>query len=167
MIAFRKYVIVTLMSEVDSRKYRSTCPMNFALETFGDSWSLLIIRDIAFWGKRTFGEFLRSKEGIATNILSSRLLMLEKEGILTKTPNSDDKRKDDYSLTQKGLDLIPIMLELGAWSSIYDDRQPGEFKQFVKKVRSNQAEMTEQFKELVRSGGSIFSESLGRQTDCG
>ena len=84
--------------------------MNFALETFGDSWSLLIARDIAFWGKRTFGEFLKSKEGIATNILSARLARLEKEGILTKTPHATDKRKDIYSLTEKGLDLIPIML---------------------------------------------------------
>ncbi len=153
------------MTVENSRNYRSECPMNFALQTFGDSWSLLIIRDIAFWGKRTFGEFLRSKEGIATNILSARLLRLEKEGILTKSPHLGDKRKDIYSLTQKGLDLIPIMMELGAWSSIYDKRQPEEFKQFVKTVRSNQAEMTEQFKELVRNGGSIFSDALGRQSE--
>ena len=151
------------MTEKKSRKSRSDCPMNFALETFGDSWSLLIVRDIVFWGKRTFGEFLRSKEGIATNILSARLQRLETEGILIKSPDPADKRSDLYSLTQKGLDLIPIMLELGAWSSKYDERQPEEFKQFVKLVRSNQFEMIEQFKKLVDDGECIFSDAVGRQ----
>ena len=151
------------MTKKKPRKSRSDCPMNFALETFGDSWSLLIIRDIVFWGKRTFGEFLRSNEGIATNILTARLQRLENEGILTKRPDPADKRRDLYSLTQKGLDLIPIMLELGAWSSIYDERQTEEFRQFVKMVRGDQAAMTEQFKQLVASGGCIFSEAVGRQ----
>lgn len=153
------------MTDDTSRKYRSECPMNFALETFGDSWSLLIVRDIVFWGKRTFGEFLRSKERIATNILSARLQRLEREGILTKSPDPADKRRDIYSLTQKGLDLIPIMLELGAWSSKYDPRQPEEFRKFVTMVRANQAEMTEQFKELVRSGGCIFQDSVGHPSN--
>jgi len=150
------------MTEKKARKYRSECPMNFALETFGDSWSLLIVRDIVFWGKHTFGEFLRSKEGIATNILSARLQHLENEGILTKSPHTTDKRRDIYSLTQKGLDLIPIMLELGAWSAKYDERQPEEFRQFVKTVRADQFEMTEQFKRLVAGGGCIFSDVVGR-----
>lgn len=139
--------------------------MNFALETFGDTWSLLIVRDIAFWGKRTYGEFLRSNEGISTNILAARLVRLEDEGILFKEPNPQDKRQDIYSLTQKGLDLIPIMLELGAWSAKYDPRQPEEFKQFVKMVREDQADITAKFLEKVRCGGSIFDDAVGRQSD--
>lgn len=153
------------MIEEKARKYRSECPMNFALETFGDSWSLLIARDIAFWGKRTFGEFLRSKEGIATNILSARLARLEKEGILTKTRHATDKRKDIYSLTEKGLDLVPIMLELGAWSSMYDPRQKDEFLRFVETVRKDQQNMIEIFKERIRNGGSIFADAVGRQPE--
>jgi DNA-binding HxlR family transcriptional regulator len=99
-----------------SRKFRSNCPVNFGLEMFGDKWSLLIIRDMIFWGKRTYGEFLRSDEGIATNILASRLLQLEENGILQKTPHSSDKRTDVYSLTEKGMALIPLMVEIVAWS---------------------------------------------------
>ncbi len=145
------------------KDYRSECPLNFALETFGDTWSLLIVRDIAFWGKRTYGEFLRSKERIATNILAARLAKLEREGILTKSRHPEDKRKDVYSLTEKGLDLIPIVLEVGAWSSKYDPRQTDEFLRFVEIVRADQQQMIEAFKEKIRNGGSIFSDAVGRQ----
>src|SRR6266542_5845105 len=101
---------------------RSDCPINFALETFGDTWSLLIIRDIVFFGKRTYGDFFKSRESIATNILASRLTLLEHEGILYKTPHPDDKRKDVYALTEKGLDLIPMLLEMVAWGAKHDPK---------------------------------------------
>src|SRR6058998_2774805 len=87
---------------------RSDCPINFALETFGDPWSLLIIRDIVYFGKKTYGDFLASEEGMATNILASRLAHLEHQGILVKTPSPADKRKEEYVLSEKGLDLIPV-----------------------------------------------------------
>src|SRR5262249_57463549 len=99
---------------------RSDCPISFALETFGDLWSLLIVRDIVYFGKKTYGEFLESDEGIATNILASRLAQLEQKGLLLKKPHERDKRKDLYVLTEKGLDLIPILLELAAWSAQHD-----------------------------------------------
>ena len=99
-----------------ARNFRSTCPVNFGLEMFGDKWSLLIIRDMILWGKRTYGEFLRSDEGIATNILASRLSQLEENGILQKTPHSSDKRTEVYSLTEKGMALIPLLVEIVAWS---------------------------------------------------
>src|SRR5687768_4343044 len=102
------------------RHRRSDCPINFGLETFGDMWSLLIIRDIVYFGKKTYGEFLDSDEHIATNILASRLLHLEEKGILLKTPSATDKRKEVYSLTEKGLDLIPILLEIASWSAQHD-----------------------------------------------
>jgi DNA-binding HxlR family transcriptional regulator len=150
------------MDGSNSQKNRSDCPINFSLEAVGDSWSLLIVRDIAFWGKRTFGEFLRSNERIATNILSKRLRKLESEGILTKTVDPDDKRRDIYSLTEKGLDLIPIVMELGAWAAKYDPRQPEEFRQFVAMVRTDQVNFTKKFIDLVRSGGAIFHDAVGR-----
>ncbi len=103
-----------------SYQRRSDCPINFALEMFGDRWSLLIIRDIVYFGKQTYGEFLDADEGIATNILANRLAQLEEKGILTKTPSETDKRKEVYALTDKGLDLIPILLEMANWSARHD-----------------------------------------------
>src|SRR3954470_24737184 len=97
------------------RKLRSHCPVNYALEAFGDKWSLLILRDIVFRGKRTYGEFLKSEEGIATNILASRLETMEREGILKRTADPQDARKDFLILTEKGLDLIPMLFEIILW----------------------------------------------------
>src|SRR4029079_17776890 len=94
---------------------RSDCPINYSLETFGDLWSLLIVRDIVYFGKKSYGEFLESDEGIATNILADRLEQLEAKGILLRRPHPSDKRKELYELTDKGLDLIPILLELANW----------------------------------------------------
>lgn len=96
--------------------YRSRCPINLALEVFGDKWSLLIIRDIMFVGKRHFRELLQSDEKIASNILTDRLNMLERQGILKKDPDPDHKQKFIYSLTPIGIDLLPIMVEIGGWS---------------------------------------------------
>src|SRR5437016_7394912 len=101
---------------------RSDCPINFALELFGDPWSLLIIRDIVYFGKITYGEFLASEEGMATNILASRLAHLEHQGILVKQLFEKDKRKEEYVLTEKGLDLIPVLVEMANWSAQHDLR---------------------------------------------
>lgn len=96
--------------------HRSHCPVNLTVEVFGDKWSLLILRDIMFEGKRHFREFLNSEEKIASNILTDRLSMLEREGILTKSQDPDHKQKHIYSLTEKGIDLLPLLVEIGAWS---------------------------------------------------
>src|SRR5882757_1643762 len=96
--------------------HRSHCPVNLTVEVFGDKWSLLILRDIMFEGKRHFREFLNSEEKIASNILTDRLSMLEREDILTKTQDPDHKQKHIYSLTEKGIDLLPLLVEIGAWS---------------------------------------------------
>lgn len=108
--------------------HRSHCPINFALETFGDKWSLLIVRDMVFYNKRTYGEFLESEEHIATNILADRLALLEKEGVITKTVHPHDKRKDIYLLTDKGLDLIPILLQMEVWSAHHDPKSDASSK---------------------------------------
>lgn len=107
------------LGEMIPLHYRSKCPVNFALETFGDMWSLLIIRDIIRFKKRTYGEFLNSDEKISTNILADRLSRLVQVGILWKTPDKNDKRKDIYKLTQKGIDLYPMMLEMILWGVKY------------------------------------------------
>jgi DNA-binding HxlR family transcriptional regulator len=99
---------------------RSNCPINAALETFGDRWSLLIIRDLMFYGRRTYREFLEAKEGIATNVLASRLKSLKASGIITTRPDPSDGRKQLYALTRKGIDLAPILIGLVAWASRYE-----------------------------------------------
>jgi DNA-binding HxlR family transcriptional regulator len=95
---------------------RSNCPLNYGIEIFGDKWTLLIIRDLMFFGKRYYNEFLSSAEGIATNLLADRLAMLEKEKIIKKEKDSQHKQRSVYSLTEKGIDLLPIILSIGLWS---------------------------------------------------
>lgn len=109
---------------MERKKNRSECPINFAIEIFGDKWTLLIIRDIVFWGKASYGDFLNSEEKISTNILADRLSMLEREGLLNKTRDEQHKSKFIYTLTQKGLDLLPIMLEMVLWGTKYDPNTP-------------------------------------------
>lgn len=98
---------------------RSDCPLNFALELLGDKWSLLVIRDMVFFNKRYYNEFLASDECISTNILAARLDMLEEEGLITKKNDPGHKQKIIYSLTEKSIDLLPVIIEIALWSSKY------------------------------------------------
>jgi DNA-binding HxlR family transcriptional regulator len=100
-------------------KKRSDCPLSCSLDIWGDKWSLLIIRDMIFAKKNTYGDFLKSGEGIATNILASRLLSLEESKIIEKLEHPDSKAKVLYQLTQKGIDLLPIIVEMYVWSDQY------------------------------------------------
>ncbi|GAB4029202.1 winged helix-turn-helix transcriptional regulator [Spirosoma jeollabukense] len=99
---------------------RSGCPLSYTLDFFGDKWSLLIVRDMALNNKSTYGEFLSSEEQIATNILADRLSMLETNGFVTKQVAADKKSKFIYRLTEKGISLVPIILEIGLWGSTYN-----------------------------------------------
>ena len=138
-----------------TQQRRSDCPINFALETFGDPWSLLIIRDIVYFGKHTYGEFLASDEGMATNILASRLARLDQQGILMKRPSAADKRKEEYVLTDKGLDLIPVLVEMVNWAADYDP-QTGAPPDWVALMKSQRDQMIARMRETVQSGGSVF-----------
>lgn len=95
--------------------HRSGCPINLMLEVLGDPWSLLIIRDIAFFDKRHFRELLQSDEGISSNILADRLKKMVDEGLLTKSADPSHKQKVIYSLTEKSIDLIPALVEIAKW----------------------------------------------------
>ncbi|MFC5403210.1 winged helix-turn-helix transcriptional regulator [Cohnella soli] len=134
---------------------KSHCPINFALETFGDSWSLLIIRDIVYFGKKTYGEFLESEEGISSNILASRLAQLESNGILVKKPHEADKRKELYSLTDKGLNLIPILIDMAHWGAYYDSETDAPRK-WIDAVQADREAMIRLIRDTVRDDGSIF-----------
>jgi DNA-binding HxlR family transcriptional regulator len=128
---------------------RSGCPISIALEIFGDSWSLLIIRDLMFKGLRTFNEFSAAGEGIATNILTDRLTKLEAAGILAGQPDPADARRIHYRLTEKGIDLAPALVEIILWSARYEDTDApprivramrSRRKQFLADVRKRWAE---------------------------
>ncbi|MFJ5299060.1 winged helix-turn-helix transcriptional regulator [Pseudomonas sp. NPDC088368] len=145
------------MKTTRTETFRSHCAVNYGVEIFGDRWSLLIIRDIVFTGKKTYGQFLKSEEGIATNVLASRLAFLEEQGVLSKEPNPDDKRKDFYSLTEKGIDLIPILLNIVLWSAKHDSQsyvRPGS--KLFDRLSENPAQASEEVKALLRAGGCIF-----------
>ena len=96
---------------------RSGCPINLTLEVLGDRWSLLILRDMIFGGRRRFRELLRSEERIASNILADRLRTLVEAGLLTRAGDPAHKQKTVYSLTEQAIDLVPVFAQIGAWGS--------------------------------------------------
>jgi len=96
---------------------RSYCPINLSLEVFGDTWTLLVLRDLMFSGKRHFRELLQSDEHISSNILADRLARLVEHGLLTKGDHPSHKQKAIYSLTEKAIALLPVIVQIGAWSS--------------------------------------------------
>jgi len=98
-------------------KHRSGCPVSVSLEVFGDRWSLLIVRDLMIRGFHSFKEFQESGEGIATNILADRLRRLEATGIIAAEADTVDRRRVSYRLTEKGIDLAPVLLELLLWGA--------------------------------------------------
>jgi DNA-binding HxlR family transcriptional regulator len=104
----------------NSEDCRSNCPINFVLEIFGDKWTLLIVRDLMFKGKKSYTEFLQSNEKISTNILADRLKRLEENGIVKKDIATDNRSKLIYTLSERGKELLPIMLEITAWSAKHD-----------------------------------------------
>jgi DNA-binding HxlR family transcriptional regulator len=117
---------------------RSDCPVSCSLDVWGDKWSLLIIRDLMNAKQCTYGDFLKSPEGIATNILASRLLTLEENGVIEKLSHPDSKAKVLYKLTLKGIDLLPLMLEINLWAEKYFSI-PAQQKAMLKEVKKDKA----------------------------
>jgi DNA-binding HxlR family transcriptional regulator len=102
-------------------KPRSGCPVSRALDLLGDRWSLLLVRDMMVRGYTTFGQFRNSGEGIATNILSNRLERLERSGIVQSETDPHDARSIHYRLTEKGIALAPVLLELLIWGAQHEE----------------------------------------------
>ena len=127
-------------------KKRSECPLSCSLDIFGDKWSLLIIRDLMFENKCTYNDFLKSPEGIATNILASRLKELEENGIIEKSAHPDSKAKNLYRLTSKGIDLLPILIEVYIWSDKYFTI-PADVKVVIQEAKKDK----EKFENQIRS----------------
>jgi len=120
------------------RHRKSDCPIHFALEIFGDAWTLLVIRDLMFKRRTSYTDLLQGGEGIATNVLADRLVRLEEDGIIEKEPGSGRGTGSRYSLTPKGVDLMPVLLEIIAWSAKYDPNTAAD-PIFVRHLRAGRA----------------------------
>jgi DNA-binding HxlR family transcriptional regulator len=128
------------------RQVRSHCPISFALDLIGDKWSLLVMRDLIFKGKSRYQEFLNSGEGISTNILADRLVQLERDGFIVKKDDPANGKQFLYTPTEKGLDLVPTMLELVRWSGKYDPKTAAP-EEFLTELETNQKKLTEKVKK--------------------
>lgn len=135
---------------METSKKRSDCPLSCSLDIFGDKWSLLIIRDLMFGNKCTYNDFLKSAEGIATNILATRLKGLEENGIIEKSAHPDSKAKILYRLTPKGIDLLPIIVEIYIWSDKYLTI-PADLKATIKEAKKDKDKFVKQVTKELKS----------------
>jgi DNA-binding HxlR family transcriptional regulator len=110
------------------------CPIDYALTVFGDRWTLLVVRDLMFRGKRHFREIIESPEGIASNILATRLQKLEAHGLIVRYRDPENRKQVVYELTKKGLDLAPMLIEMIRWSGTHDP-DTGAPKAFLDRAR--------------------------------
>lgn len=133
---------------MEKNKKRSDCPISCTLDILGDKWSILIIRDMMFHQKSTYGEFLKSEEKIATNILASRLLNLEENELIEKLEHPESKAKVLYKLTPKAIDLLPLIVEIHLWADKYFEI-PLEIKAMIKAAKIDKEKyITAKIKEL-------------------
>ena len=140
-----------------NKKFRSSCPIASALDLVGDKWSLLIIRDMLLNRKKTFKELVSSEEGIATNLLSSRLKLLESLEVISKRKRPENKKENIYLLTEKGMDLAPLILELVLWSDKYVKEYHPEMLSY-ENFHNNKARVIEGVQKRYRE---FFQETIG------
>ena len=127
---------------------RSHCPIGFALDVFGDKWTLLIVRDLLFKGKRRYGEFANSEEGIATNILADRLTKLESHGLIARVVDPSGARSREYALTDKAIVLAPMLVEMILWSAKHDPGTTAD-RGFVRRARANREQLLAEIRAAV------------------
>jgi DNA-binding HxlR family transcriptional regulator len=150
-LQFASALGMLLLGKMKTRKIirRSGCPVSFTLDLLGDKWTLLIVRDMIFMGKKYYKEFLESAEGIATNILADRLKRLEEEGIINRYNDPDNQTQYIYELTDKGLDLLPVILQMIVWGAKYDPKTEAP-PQIVRQIRKNQAHVMKELADRVK-----------------
>lgn len=133
----------------------SRCPINYTLEILSNRWSFLILRDIVYYNKHTYNDFFASPERITSSMLADRLAALENDGILKKTQSQTDRRKVFYSLTDKGLDLIPILMELSEWGEQHNPTVQID-DTLAKALKNNREKVISLVRETVASGSSVY-----------
>lgn len=126
------------------------CPVRFGMSQFGDKWSFLIIRDLMFKGRKYYNEFLEAGEGISTNILASRLVDLECNGIVVKRRDTIKRSKYIYSLTDKGIALMPMMLAMIDWAEKYDELTEVPLE-FVQQLRQNPKQLQQKLLDQLEN----------------
>jgi len=136
---------------MNKTRKRSDCPVSSSLDIWGDKWSLLIIRDLMFAKKCTYGDFLKAPEGIATNILASRLQALEENEIIEKLDHPESKAKVLYRLTRKGIDLLPVMIEINLWAEKYFPI-PADRKAMLREVKKDKTAFIKSMTKELRQG---------------
>jgi DNA-binding HxlR family transcriptional regulator len=141
--------------------HRSECPLSFSLDFFGDKWTLLILRDIMLYDKGSFIEFLASDEKIATNILTDRLNMLHSEGFLVKSVSPQNKSKFVYTLTEKGIALVPMLIELLVWGSQFNGG--GGPPEVVNKLKKGKNKYIKELQEKLESKRLAVADILKKE----
>jgi DNA-binding HxlR family transcriptional regulator len=137
------------MAKKANDERRSGCPLNASVEMLGDRWSLLIIRDMMLRGFDTYKEFMASYEGIATNILADRLRKLEAYGVITTKPDPSDGRKLIYELTEKGIDLAPVLTEMVLWAASHEETGN---QALVRQIREDKEKFVAAIRRRWRAG---------------
>jgi len=128
---------------------RSTCPINYSVEIFGDKWMLLILRDIMFNGKNSFLEFRASNEKISSAVLTEKLNTLLSEGIVSKVTSPKNASKFLYLITDKGIELVPVMMEFLDWGSRYNP--DGGPKPLLDQIKQSKKKAIKELQDKLRS----------------
>ncbi len=130
---------------------RSDCPISYALDIFGDKWSLLILRDMMFRGKFSYLEFMQSEEKIASNILASRLSILESEKIISRKVSPKNKSKYIYQLTEKGINLLPLLIEIMKWGMKYNSFTPQTPRKIIRQYKLDKKSLLKDYSEKLKA----------------
>jgi DNA-binding HxlR family transcriptional regulator len=134
---------------METSERRSTCPINYSVEIFGDKWMLLLLRDLMFNGKHSFLEFRASEEKISSAVLTEKLNMLLNEGIVSKVTSPKNASKFLYLLTDKGIELVPAMVEFLDWGSRYNP--DGGPKVLLDRIKQNRKKAVREIQDNLRS----------------
>jgi len=129
---------------------RSNCPVTFTLDVFGDKWTLLVLRDIMFYNRTRFSDFMPN-ERIATNILADRLNKLETNGLITKERDLKLKNQFTYSVTSKGQSLLPMLIEMTLWGLEHDPESLAS-EEFVQRSQNEKAKVIREITRAVKRG---------------
>ncbi len=158
---------------------RSGCPINLTLEQLGDRWSLIVIRDVMFGNRRSYGELLsQSEEGIASNILADRLKRLTESGLLTRRPDPEHRQKGIYSLTEASIQLVPLLAHLGAWgrrhtqsseelsvrAELLEKGGPPLWNAFMEELRHLHLDAPRPARSVLRDLQAEYEKALARRT---
>ena len=147
--------------------FRCNCPITSSIDILGDKWMLVIVKQMLLEKKMTFKDFSESEEAIATNILSAKLKRLQEAGIVVKMKLRDNKKTNLYVLTERGLALTPLLIELAVWGldylpDIHPSIEGGQSAELLKRDKDAfSRELVERYRKIVAEGGFLMNEKMG------